>query len=104
MRTTLIIVLVIFGTSHHAFSQPVWDSLKLEKNKVEKTIEKIKNRPELKNSKGINLTDLTFVYPDKIRSGDKFFDIEVKWKGETILIYGIDPDIYEVGGEIIDLR
>jgi hypothetical protein len=51
-----------------------------------------------------DIKEVTFVYPDRIFKGDEIFDVEVKWKGVTILLYGVSAKTYDLEGEIIDLR
>jgi len=100
---------MVTGISICCFSQDTVDSVSIDKKKIEQTIRKIKARPELKKSspgqaKDFDIKDVTFIYPDKILEKDEFFDVEVKWKGEIILIYGVSPKTYELEGEIVDLR
>jgi hypothetical protein len=106
MRLFIIIALFIITTSSRAFSFDNQDSIKVDKKRVEKVIKKIKKRREIENSKytikDFDKSKVTFSYADRFAAGQDF-NVEVLYKGEAILSYGIKPDTYEFG-EIIDLR
>jgi|GEM_PF-7013260 len=106
MRILLTITLIIFGTSVRAFTADPQDSIKIDKKKIEKVINTINKRPEIKNAKrwdkDFDKSKLTFSYPKQYIRGQDF-TLEVLYKGQVILICGVKSDTYELG-EIVDLR
>jgi hypothetical protein len=109
MKTFLTITLLIIGTSLQGFSCDFHDSVKVDKKKTEAIIKEIKRR-HLDNyhkiEKDFALSEVEFVYPDKFVALDDFdFDIDVKWKGQTILMCDVEvvDEKYNLG-LIIDLR
>jgi hypothetical protein len=106
MRILLTIGLFIIATSSQAASFDFQDSIKVNKKKIEDVIKKIKERRDIDDSKytikDFDKSQITFSYPKKFPPGQDF-SVDVLYKGEVILIYGIKPDTYEFG-EIIDLR
>ena len=106
MRPLLTIGLIIIATSLRAQTTDVQDSVKVDKKKVEKLINKIRKRPEMRNAhfsiKDFDRRKVSFSYPDKF-SSKRGFEINVLYQGQIILMYDVKPDTYELG-EIVDLR
>ena len=106
MKQFIILGIFIIITSSYAFSVGIQDSLTVDKKRIGKVIKKIKKRREIGNSKytikDFDRNKVTFTYPDKFAAGQGF-SVDVLYKGEVILSYGIKPDTYEFD-EIIDLR
>ena len=108
MKSILIVTLTMFfGVP--AFSYGLQDSVKVDRVKAEAIVKEIEKR-FLENYHKIemdfDLRDVEFVYPNKfIPKNDFDFGIEVKWKGETILLCDVEVDdkTYKLGS-IIDLR
>jgi len=109
MRPFLILTFLIIGTTLRCFSCDIQDSTKVDKRRVEEIIKEIKKRHldnYHKTEKNFDLREVEFVYPDKFVPGDDFdFDIDVKWRGQTILLCDVEvvDDKYKLG-LIIDLR
>lgn len=106
MRILLTIGLFIIATCSQAESFDFQDSVKVDKKKIDDVIKKIKKRKDIDDSKytikDFDNCQITVLYPDQFLPGQDF-SVDVLYKGEVILIYGIKPDTYEFG-EIIDLR
>jgi|GEM_PF-5242911 len=103
MKPHFYLLLLFISVTLHVHAQNNAETL--DKKKIEKLIKQIRKRPELRNyhkqNKDFSLSDVSFKYDE--RAMDEVFSIEVFWKGQLILNYGVDRKTFEIR-LIIDLR
>jgi len=105
MKNGFLIVIFFFVT-RVAVCSCSYDSLPVDKEKIEKVISEIKQKEIPKHygifSEDYSIFDITFNYPNKIHQTERPW-IEVKWKNEIIYIYALNSTTYKIE-LVIDLR
>ena len=107
MKSLILVVSFLILTTSGALARDLQDSTGVDVKRVHALIKDLKKKLEPEKyflfGESFDKKDISFTYPDKIVTSQPF-DIAIRWKGELIATYEVDPRTYTFTGLVTDLR